>query len=304
MQNQSISYKDEPLKKRALQSIKNVVDQATQRKLSLESCLDAKTLNRKVCKKRLKETRQFLKKRQSFFDDPYERVAKRQRAKERGVAKNAGHAFKKRVMRSRSKDSQAKRAVDASKKSTILVPDLDVPIEQVRADKKMPLKEVSVASVAKALEPNAYRDQVHKEMLEDIKQEKEDNIRAAEKALEAGDKKGVTEALCKVGDQERIAFIHQNMSQFMAQKIAPPNCLEPKPTLPDPAPADKAPQARIEALQSALKAQDQEGVVKALCAFDDKERPKVMRENIPAFVIKQLQIDKACAALQQPAPAG
>ncbi|MGB1230573.1 MAG: hypothetical protein ACPG7U_05380 [Holosporaceae bacterium] len=233
----SISHKDEPLKKRALQSVEKVMQQATQRKLSLESCLDAQTLNRKVCQKRLKNIRQFLKKQKSFFDDPYERVAKRQRAKERGVAKNAGHAFKKRVIRSRSKDLQAKRAVDASKESTILVPDLDVPIEQVRADKKMPLKEVSVTSVAKALEPNAYRDQIHKEMLEDIKQEKEDNITSAKKALEAGDKKGVTEALCKVGDQERIAFIHQNMSQFMAQKIAPPNCLEPKPTLPDPAPA-------------------------------------------------------------------
>ena len=225
----SISHKGESLKKRALQSIEEVIQEAAQRKLSLDGCLDAQKLNRKVCQKRLKDTRQFLNKRQSFFDDPYERVAKRQRAEERGVVKNAAHALKKRVMRSLSKDSQAKRAVDASKESTILVPDLDVPIEQVRADKKMPLKEVSVASVAKALEPNAYRDQIHKEMLQDIKQEKEDNITSAKKALEAGDQKGVTEALCQVGYHERRAFIYENMSQFIAKTIAPPNCLKPKP---------------------------------------------------------------------------
>ena len=311
----SISHKDEPWKVKALRSITKVIQKATKRKLRLKECLDAKTLNRKVCKKRLKNTRQFLKKRQPFFDNPYEVVAKHQRAKQRGVVKNAGHVFKKRVMHSQSKDLHQHTEVETSKNPKILIPNLDDPIEEVRAGKKSPLKEVDAASVAKALEPNAYRDQIHKEMLEDIKKEEEgnsraakkpleDNIRAAKKALEADDKKGVTAALCQVGDQERMAFIHQNMSQFMAQRIAPPNCLEPKPTDPTPISSEQVKKARTEALQSALKEQDQEGVVKALCAFDDAEREKVMRDNIPSFVIKQLQLDKACVSSQQPAPAG
>ena len=283
----SIFHKDEPWKEKALQSITKVIQQADQRKQILKDCLDAKTLNRKVCEKRLENTRKFLKKQKPFFDNPYELIAKRQRAKQRGVVKNAFHVFKKRVTHTE---------VEASKNPKILIPNLDDPIEEVRAGTKSPLKEVDAASVAKALEANAY-------MLEDIKKEKEGHIRAAEKALKAGDKKGVTEALCQVGYHERRAFIDKNMSQFIAQTIAPPNCLEPKPTEPAPISSEQVKKERTEALQSALKAQDQEGVVKALCAFDDAER-EVMRKNIPSLVIKQPQLDKACVNSQQTSPAG